>query len=189
MKIENVSKSYNGTLLFKDVTFDVKKSSSLCLYGRSGCGKTTLLNIIASLVKPDSGMIVYEEEKPLISYLFEETRLIRWLDALENVSLVCEKKIARETLLYLDFKQDDLYKKPNGLSAGMKQRVAIARTICSESNIVLLDEPFQNLDEKISYKASLLIEEKVKRESQICIITSHEKIIGSAIEAYYSIVK
>lgn len=152
MKIEHICKSFGDKCVINDFSLDVADSSIVCLIGPSGCGKTTLLNIIAKTVKPDSGSAVFDGN---VSYLFQEPRLLNWKTVLENVSLVIgdDKKKATEMLAGVGL-IDDLDKYPDQLSGGMRQRVAIARAFSFSSSVILMDEPFQNLDTLL--KASLL---------------------------------
>lgn len=143
MKIVNLYKSFGDTAVFKNLCLDIPDGEITCIMGPSGCGKTTLLNIIAGLVVPDSGVIEKNSER--ISYLFQEPRLFTWKTVIDNVALVSDKTVA---LKYLDLVglSDVLKRYPQSLSGGQRQRVAIARALSFPSDIILLDEPFQNLD-------------------------------------------
>lgn len=145
MKIVDLDKSFGSKVLFKGFNLDVKEGSIVFITGPSGCGKTTLLNMIAGLEKPDSGEINGFDK---VSYLFQEPRLLMWKTALENVSLVSDEKTAQKYLEAVGLSAEK-NNYPNELSGGQRQRIALARAFAFESKVILLDEPFQNLDEKL----------------------------------------
>lgn len=151
MKIKNLSKSFSNKEIIKDFSLEIPKSSIACLIGPSGCGKTTLLNIIAGLEKSDSGEVT---DVGRVSYLFQDPRLLPWKTVLENVDLAVQDTQKAKAYLKAVGLENDLDKFPYELSGGMKQRVAIARAFAFESDAILMDEPFQNLD--IELKSSLL---------------------------------
>lgn len=149
MNIDNLSKSFGKTIVFENFSLSVKKDSIVCLTGPSGCGKTTLLNIIAGLEKQDGGSIEIEGDKR-ISYLFQEPRLLDNLTVLKNVSVPLRgNKTKAKQMLELVGLSDCIDKYPSQLSGGQRQRVAIARAFCFPSSLILMDEPFQNLDVKM----------------------------------------
>jgi NitT/TauT family transport system ATP-binding protein len=146
MQIKNLCKSYGQTVVLDNFSLSLEENTITCLTGESGCGKTTLLNLIAGLSKPDSGAIEYEGK---VSYLFQEPRLLPWKTVLENVQIALnEEKKAREILQLVGL-EDSLDKYPSELSGGMSQRVAMARAFAFPSDVLLMDEPFQNLDIKL----------------------------------------
>lgn len=152
MIIEKINKSFDNKKIIKDFSLDIPQSSIVCLIGPSGCGKTTLLNMVAGLIEPDSGRISFDGK---VSYLFQEPRLLGWRSALENVALVTEGDVEKAALLLKKVGlENDMAKKPAEMSGGMRQRVAIARAFAFKSDVILMDEPFQNLD--IELKSSLL---------------------------------
>lgn len=151
MKIDSISKNFGKQDIIKNFSLEVPEKSITCIIGPSGCGKTTLLNIISGLIKPNEGRVSFsEEEKQGISYLFQEPRLLPWFNVLENVKLVLngDENKAREILEKVGL-GSSLSKYPQELSGGMKQRVAMARAFAFPSNVLLMDEPFQNLDAKL----------------------------------------
>lgn len=145
MRITNLNKSFGNKVLFKDFSLDVKEGSFVFITGPSGCGKTTLLNMIAGLEKPDSGKIEGFEKA---AYLFQEPRLLMWKTALENVALVSNSETSEKYLEAVGLSEEK-NKYPNELSGGQRQRIALARAFAFDSKVILLDEPFQNLDEKL----------------------------------------
>lgn len=151
MKIIDLSKSFvssDGTVVevFKNLNLCFEEGKVTCIMGHSGCGKTTLLNIIAGLLNADGGTVEKKSDK--ISYLFQEPRLLGWKTVLNNVSLVSDVETAHKYLNFVGLKEfENMY--PDELSGGQRQRVAIARALAFEAPVILMDEPFQNLDEAI----------------------------------------
>lgn len=158
--IENLSKSYDELVVFKDFNLKIPERKITCILGPSGCGKTTLLNIIGGLVKADSGNFSGFDNK-VFSYLFQEPRLLKWKTVQENIEFVLKDIYSREKRTesvdqYLELVEladfRDYY--PDKLSGGMKQRTAIARAFIYPSDILIMDEPFKGQDLKM--KLSLI---------------------------------
>lgn len=151
LELENISFSYDGGIqLLKDISFSLEKNEFLSIVGSSGCGKSTIIKLIAGIEKADSGAI-----KGLSTgYMPQRDLLLPWRTVLQNIMLPVElnkknreegKKKAIEYLkkLHLDEYKDKL---PQELSGGMRQRVSFLRTLLTEADILLLDEPFSALD-------------------------------------------
>jgi nitrate ABC transporter ATP-binding subunit len=168
LELRDVSKSYrtakgNYTVL-QGVNLSVKSGEFVSIIGHSGCGKTTLLNLVAGFIRPSHGLVSLENRRinepgPDRMVVFQNYSLLPWLTAYENVYLgvksvyrpqnATEKRRARqiaEDYLELVGLADAAHKKPKQLSGGMKQRVAIARALAMHPQILLLDEPFGALD-------------------------------------------
>ena len=116
-----------------------------CVMGASGIGKTTMVNIVAGIVKPDSGEINGVENKR-ISMVFQEDRLLEWETALTNVLFAKKDRAMAEKLLQLAGLEDSINKKTSELSGGMKRRVCLCRALIADYDILILDEPFKGLD-------------------------------------------
>ncbi len=166
IEIKNINKSFHGRGLdhdikvLDDVNLNIGDGEFVCLLGPSGCGKTTLLRLIAGLDQPTSGEVIADGEvvkKPSVdrAVIFQQYSLFPWLTVLENVMFGLNLKKDRtkeenlkaaerylESVGLIDFK--DSY--PHELSGGMKQRVAIIRSLLNHSPILLMDEPFSALD-------------------------------------------
>lgn len=166
IEIKNINKSFHGRgsdhdiKVLDDVNLNIEDGEFVCLLGPSGCGKTTLLRLIAGLDQPTSGEVIADGEtvkKPSgdRSVIFQQYSLFPWLTVLENVMFGLNLKKDRtkeenlkaaerylESVGLIDFK--DSY--PHELSGGMKQRVAIIRSLLNHSPILLMDEPFSALD-------------------------------------------
>ncbi len=156
MKAVDLTVSYDGKKILENLSFETGDGIT-CLMGESGCGKTTLLNTVAGLILPDSGEIAGKPEK--VSFMFQEDRLFPWMNALENVNVVCnDKEKAMELLKKVElFEHRD--KMPSELSGGMKRRVALARTLAFDADMMILDEPFKGMDAELVKRMSLLIKE------------------------------
>lgn len=151
LELENISFSYDGgNSLLKDISFSLEKNEFLSIVGSSGCGKSTIIKLIAGIEKASSGTI----KGMTRAYMPQKDLLLPWRTVLQNIMLPVElnkkdkeegRKKAIEYLkkLHLDEYKDKL---PQELSGGMRQRVSFLRTLLTEADILLLDEPFSALD-------------------------------------------
>lgn len=146
LRIEKITKSYGKQKVLENISFTINESERICIYGKSGIGKTTLLRIIAGLEKADSGEITFAGK---VSMVFQEDRLLENTDVYTNLYCVLGSRF--------DKAEADMHLKEVGLegagnklvselSGGMKRRVAIVRCMMKSSEIILLDEPFKGLD-------------------------------------------
>ena len=151
---DNLSKSFGQKRVLDSFSYTFPIGQTTVIVGASGCGKTTLLRIIAGFEAPDSGSVLGVDRGD-IAFLFQEDRLLPWLTALKNVESVIKqkekKRLAREILTALNLGDEkDLSSYPNELSGGMARRVAIARTlaylVASECKVLILDEALRGLD-------------------------------------------
>ena len=167
----NISKSFSHTQVLRDVSVDIPQGAFCCVVGRSGSGKSTLLNVLSTLLKPDSGRVLYQGHEVQtmgetqvnalrhkdFSIIFQLHHLLAYLTALENVMLPYMnslKPVSRETRakarqclerVGLAGKEDRL---PGKLSGGEQQRVAIARALVKSPSVLFADEPTGSLDKK-----------------------------------------
>lgn len=168
IQIKNITKTFNNekeVIALSDINLDIKTGGLVCILGPSGCGKTTLLRLIGGLEKPDSGEIL--EDGHLITepsrergFVFQQYSLFPWLNVLDNVTFGLElsglpkKENIRRAKIYLEAVglegAEKLY--PHELSGGMKQRVAIVRSIVNKTRTLLMDEPFSALDMQNRHK-------------------------------------
>lgn len=197
IKVENIYKSYGSLEVLKGINFDVKKSEIVSILGASGAGKTTLLQIIGTLLKPDSGKVLIENvntielnEKDLakfrnkhIGFVFQFHHLLPEFTAFENVCIPAYiaktnkndvHKRAMELLAALNIETRKDHK-PNELSGGEKQRVAIARSLINNPSIILADEPSGNLDSKNAKDLYKIIFELRQDFEQTFIIVTHNE--------------
>ncbi len=156
IEIAGVSKRYgptgNSVFALDGITLDVYRGEFLCMVGASGCGKTTLLNIVAGLDRPGTGTVKLDAGRPAV--MFQEAALFPWLTAAENIELplrfghvpASERRDEVDALLELVHLEGFGQKRPHELSGGMRQRVALARALAQRAEIVLMDEPFGSLD-------------------------------------------
>ena len=156
IRLEAVTKVYgrgpDAVVALDRLDLTVEAGSFVCLVGASGCGKTTLLNIVAGLDAPTSGTVEIEGGRPTL--IFQEAALFPWLTAIENVELALRfrgvpagrRRPEAADLLDRVHLSGFADKRPHELSGGMRQRVALARALGQEARILLLDEPFGALD-------------------------------------------
>lgn len=168
--IDKLTVSFNGTPVIKELSADISDSHITALVGSSGCGKTTLLNVIAGLVKADSGRVLCDKK---VSYMFQEPRLFPFLTAIDNVNAVLSGKKhtldkARECLERVVFNDFDKY--PDELSGGMQQRVSLARALASDGELLLLDEPLSALDEQ----SRIQLLQVIKNDGRQVIMVTHD---------------
>lgn len=159
MKLIDISKKYNDLQVLKNLTLQFPEKKISVILGNSGCGKTTLLNIISGKIRDFSGSIEYEEENqlPKFSYIFQNDILIPWKNVQNNLKFICKRwyspdkldEIIDRNLKIVNLESYRNYY-PLQLSGGMKKRVGIARAFSFPSEILLMDEPFSGLDIKIT---------------------------------------
>lgn len=190
LSIKNLYKNYNNQKesinAVDNISFDVYENDFISLIGPSGCGKSTILSIIGKLDNKSYGDIVYKDDIT-ISYMFQEDALFPWKTVLENcvLPLKINNSINEENKNYVInlLKKYELYdfinSYPNELSGGMRQRVALIRTLASKPDILLLDEPFSSLDSQIKMQVSNDIYKMIKDEKKTVIMVTHD--IGEAI--------
>mgnify|MGYP000849393805 FL=1 len=165
VKVTHLTKKFDDLLVLDDISFTVKEREFLCIVGPTGCGKTTFLNSLTKLYKPTSGEILINDEpvdllKHNIAYIFQEYSTMPWLTVEENVGFGLDiKKIlkseAKEKVNeYLQVVGLEKYRKyyPDQLSASMLQRVVIARAFATEPEVLLMDEPYGQLDIELRFR-------------------------------------
>ena len=172
IRIENVTTSYDGVQILKNINLDIKDGEIFSILGPSGCGKTTLLRMIAGFTEPDGGVIYLGDEditklppnKRNVNTIFQKYALFPHLTVYENVAFPLRlKKVDNQTIdsevkkfVKLVGLSEHINKMPNQLSGGQQQRVSIARALINKPKLLLLDEPLSALDAKL--RQNLLIE-------------------------------
>ena len=153
--LDHVSFSYGDTPVLTDVSLTLPQNGAVCLFGPSGCGKTTLLRLIAGLESPTVGTVRRDAKR--IAMVFQDNRLAPWLTVRENLLLVTNDVNAVDEALAAVSLQEAAEQRPDELSGGMQRRVALARALAFGGDLLLLDEPFNGLDEalKVSVAAKL----------------------------------
>lgn len=146
LKIENLTKNFEDLKVIENLSLNIKENEIVAIIGPSGCGKSTLLNIISGIVKKYEGKI--HTSKPTIGYLFQEDRLLPWMNVFENVKVVNDNSKNADALKIIEEVGLKKFEKsyPDTLSGGMRQRCSIARGFNYDCDLLLMDEPFKSLD-------------------------------------------
>ena len=184
LSIRNLSKTYHDikgeTVAIRDLNIDIKDKEIVALVGPSGCGKSTILGIMAGLENASGGSILFNGRKK-IGFMLQSDSLYPWLTVLENslLGLEIEKKLTKENIKKVHELLDkyDLHdfkdKYPRSLSGGMKQRVALIRTLATNPDVLLLDEPYSALD----YQTRLALSNdlyQIINEDKIILMITHD---------------
>ncbi len=174
--LKSISKSYGGKVVLSELNAVFENGKISVIMGESGCGKTTLINIIMGLEKPDSGELFGVPKK--ISAVFQEDCLSENFSAVSNLRAVTGRKVSKEkiTELLLSFglTEKDVNSPVNRLSGGMKRRVAIARALIAESGMIIMDEPFKGLDEETRAKVASIVEKTARKDRRTLILITHD---------------
>ena len=171
VELQDVAVRFDGRPVFEHVSVHIPPGVHAAVMGPSGVGKTTLLRVIAGLLRPDSGKV--RVHTPRRAMLFQNPRLLPWLNALENVNTVLSdgSRTLPEAMQWLQRVGLGAAagKYPAELSGGMQQRVALARALAYGGNLVLLDEPFQGLDETTRGEIMALCREVLREKTTILV--------------------
>ena len=204
LKFDNVTFYYQTKekeiKALENVNFEVNKQEFCSIVGPSGCGKTTILSLTAGLLKASEGKILLsnkqiEKNDSRIGYMFQHDHLFPWRTIWKNITLGIEiqkPKNKEEKLLLAEnlLKKYDLYafkdQRPRQLSGGMRQRVALIRTLVLEPELLLLDEPFSALDFQTRLKVCDDVYSMIKSEKKTAILVTHD--ISEAISMSEKIV-
>lgn len=181
--LEDISKKFEDKLVISNLNITIPEGRISCLMGPSGIGKTTLINIIMGLIKPDSGKLRGMKERQLAA-VFQEDRLIEHWNAVKNVKLACGRDITLRAIITelerLGLSKE-LDKPVSEFSGGMRRRVAIVRALLARSNLVILDEPFRGMDQVL--KKQMIDYIKHNTEGKTVIVVTHEKEDVRLLEA------
>ena len=177
--LDGINKCYGSNVILKDFNLKIDKNEQVGLIGISGSGKTTILNMIAGLVKPDSGNIIIYSNK--IGYIFQETRLIPWKNVLNNIIIGAKAlklkryEAVKKCQAILDRLEIRKYERfyPSQLSGGIAQRVSIARAFFIDPEILLMDEPFSSLDPGLRNRLHNYVLELTKERNITLLYVSH----------------
>lgn len=191
LEIKELSKNYltkkQVICALKNINLTINENEFILLVGPSGCGKSTILSIIGDLEKKSNGQIKFEKNNIKVGYMFQEDALFPWLTVYDNcmLGLKIRHEITEESKKYVK----SLLKKyglsafeksyPKELSGGMRQRVALIRTLATKPDILLLDEPFSALDYQTRITVSDDVFKIIKEEKKTALMVSHD--IGEAI--------
>ena len=185
LEIKNIKKIYYNLkeeiTAIEDFSFEVNKGDFIAIVGPSGCGKSTLLSILSELIPKTSGEIInYNDSK--FGYMLQQDSLFNWKNILDNclIGLEVNKKnndINRKRVINLLNNyglKDFTYSYPSSLSGGMRQRVALIRTLALNPDILLLDEPFSALDYQTRLAVSDDVYNIIKKENKTVIMVTHD---------------
>ncbi len=178
VSVSNLSKSYDDKLLFSNLSFEIPQGGVYAILGPSGCGKTTLFRLLSGLEKADEGEIILAENAR-IAYMFQEPRLLPMVTVYQNLACLFPKKEDKQELLnWLDRVglHDCAQRFPDQLSGGMKTRVSLARALCYNPDILLLDEPFNGLDSETRDEMIALVLEYTKGKTVLMITHQKEEV-------------
>lgn len=188
LELKNVKKSYDGTVVLKDISLDIEEGEIVSILGPSGCGKTTLLNLILGIVDADGGKIIFNGEnltdvpmeKRGFNIVFQDYALFPNLNVYQNITYglrnkpeISSKEEVEELISLLGL-EEHLSKRIGQLSGGQKQRVALARTMVMKPKILLLDEPLSALDGVIKESIKDRIKTIAKEYNLTTIIVTHD---------------
>ncbi len=178
--LKNIHKAFGQLKVMEDFSIDFEEGKVTCLLGPSGCGKSTILKMLSRLDTKYAGNVVGLENMKL-SYVFQESRLIPWLTVEENLLYVLEGKLPEDILkerveFFLNKVELIAFRNayPNTLSGGMKQRVSLARAFSMPHDILLMDEPFQGLDDELKDQLMTLLEELIALDKKTVIMVTHD---------------
>lgn len=186
-KVKQINKSFNDRTILKNINFAADRGEIISFIGPSGVGKTTLLKIIAGMETPDSGEIVFEKTGPgnknPAVMVFQDFLLFPNMTVFDNVAFglracrtdkrVIQKKVMEMLDCFQVLEKADQY--PKQLSAGQQQRVAIARAMVINPGVLLLDEPFANLDKNLKADTALFIRNTQKQFNTTTICVMHDQ--------------
>lgn len=201
IKVKNIHKSFGDLEVLKGIDVQIKKGEIVTIVGTSGAGKTTLLQIIGTLMRADMGDVFFNDvnvnklrEKEIaefrnkkIGFVFQFHHLLPEFDAVENICIPAfiartpkseaEKK-ANELLSFLNL-SDRAHHKPNELSGGEQQRVAVARALINDPDVILADEPSGNLDTQNKEELHQLFFDLREKFNQTFVIVTHDKDLAA----------
>lgn len=188
IEVKHVTKRFGDYEVLNDISFNIHKGELLFIVGDSGAGKTTLLNLIGGLDNPTQGEVIFDGKNIFedinwyrskkVGFIFQDYNLIQSMSVEKNIKLATflsgDESFNSENLCK-QFGIEKMNKKAGLLSGGEKQRVAIARSICKNSEIIIADEPTGNLDSKNSEKIISYLNE-IKKNKYVVIVTHNEEI-------------
>ncbi len=191
LEVKNVSKAYpnrkgdEARVVLRDINLTIEENEFICIVGPSGGGKTTLLNLMAGFEKPNAGHLYYRGEEingtsRSRAVVFQEFSLMPWMNVMKNVIFSVddnlkssEQKAIAEKYIEMVGLSEFKDQRPSNLSGGMKQRVAIARTLAMEPDMMLMDEPFSALDEQTRKKLDHDILDLWKNNKRTVVFITH----------------
>jgi NitT/TauT family transport system ATP-binding protein len=198
VELKNINKKYHNKDIeieaINDISFTINEGDFIAIVGPSGCGKSTILSLLSGLEKISEGKIINYKNNIKYGYMFQQDTLFDWINIIDNcligakINHCLNEKVTKHCLYLLKtyglYEFKDRY--PNELSGGMRQRVALIRTLILNPDILLLDEPFSALD----YQNRLLISNDVyniiQKEKKTTIMVTHD--VGEAVSMANTII-
>jgi len=172
VSLKNITKEYGGKQIIDHLSYQFEKGSKTAIVAPSGTGKTTLLRLIAGLIKPDSGTINYDKTLHA-SIVFQEDRLLEYTSSLETIKAVLPTRFCSDQAICNELAKVGLleaaYRRVSFLSGGMKRRIAIVRAIMMPGNLVILDEPFKELDKALKQQVMNYVAERIQDRTFILV--------------------
>lgn len=179
LELHDVSKSFSSPQyieVLRKLNFDIQPTEFVSIIGPSGCGKTTLLNVIGNLEEPTSGTVLYKGKKPKVGFVFQKAALLEWRTVEENIQLPSEifgtEDQAEKWLQMVGLHEFKNYY-PEQISGGMQQKVALARALSFEPDILLMDEPFSSIDEITREQLTLELQEIWQKTKKTVFFVTH----------------
>lgn len=173
--LENISKSFCGAEVIKNLSLKIETGEHISVMGHSGAGKTTLSRIICGLETPDGGTVTIDDGAR-ISAVFQEDRLIESISAIGNIAVVgVDAEAAYELLKDFGFTDDLIFKPAKDLSGGEKRRCAIARALLFGGDIVIMDEPFKGIDRETMFSLVIPKVRELTEGKTLLLITHSEE--------------
>ncbi len=167
ISMNGISFGYSNNPICRDLNWRLPPSGIVCLRGPSGGGKTTLLRLLAGLEQPQSGSITPAGYK--VAMVFQEDRLLPWLTVRQNAAIACENNETIDRLLNAVGLTDYANSTPDTISGGQQRRVALIRALATDSDLLLLDEPFTGLDEETKAIVLPLIREAATQKPVVLV--------------------
>lgn len=186
LKSEKLNKKYHtdeGEIeAVRDFSFSLEEGSFIAIVGPSGCGKSTILSIICGIEKKSSGNLTFFKDDIKIGYMLQQDTLFPWLNVLDNALIGLKingslnDKTKNDTIKLIDTYglKDFIHNYPSSLSGGMRQRVALIRTLAINPDILLLDEAFSSLDYQTRLEVSNDVYKIIKQEKKTTIMVTHD---------------
>lgn len=169
IEIKNLTKKYPSVTVYEDFNLSFEEGKITCILGESGCGKTTLLNVIARLTEFDG-----EVPRLKCSYVFQKPNLLPNLTVYENLKLVNADGEKIDQILKICGMEEKKNVYPNRLSGGQAQRVSVARAFLYPADIILMDEPFSSLDLKLKISVAELFVNTQRNQNRTAIFVTHD---------------
>ena len=192
IELDGVYKAYPNRkgdaarIVLENVSMKIQENEFVCIVGSSGCGKTTMMNLMAGFERPNAGKLYYRGEEitgtsPNRAVVFQEFSLLPWMNVLKNVEFSVDREkygpkereeVARKYIKLVGLSDFEDHR-PSNLSGGMKQRVAIARTLAMQPDVLLMDEPFSALDEQTRRKLDQELLDIWKNDKRTVVFITH----------------